>query len=57
MLKVIKNCNLFEPFSDKLVPAPVQISFSWIFEPGNALDFVRLVRCRLRTKTNFAREP
>jgi hypothetical protein len=27
------------------------------FEPGNALDFVRLVRCRLRTKTNFAPEP
>jgi hypothetical protein len=35
----------------------VQIPLSWIFETGNAVDFIKLFRCRLRTKTNFAPAP
>jgi integration host factor subunit beta len=57
----------FEPFStagkelrervNETMPAMVQIPLSWIFKTGNTVDFLRLFRFRLRTKTNFAPEP
>jgi hypothetical protein len=51
------SANACEQFANLIEKALVQIPLSWIFKTGNAVDFVRLFRCRLRTKTNFAPEP